>query len=47
MPLVTILARAMRLKESLCQSREYVARVAGHDFGARNAIENCLKSTKL
>ena len=47
-PLVTILAREMRLK--LFESRPSfgdVASAASHDIGARNAIENFLKSTEL
>ena len=47
-PLVTILARQIRLK--IFWSRPSfgdVARAASHDIGARNAIENILKSTEL
>ena len=46
-PLATVLAREMRLKESFCPSRGYVVRAASHDSDVRNAIEICLKLTKL
>ena len=46
--LVTILAREMRLKFFEVDQRfGDVASGANHDIGARNAIENFLKSTKL
>ena len=47
-PLITILAREMRLKKfSSRPTFGDVASAASHDIGARNAIENFLKSTKL
>ena len=48
MPLVTILAREMRLK--IFSSRPSfgdVASAASHDIGARNAIEKIFKSTNV
>ena len=47
MALVTILAREMRLKFFEVDQRLEKLRVALHDIGAKNAIENFLKSTEF